>query len=531
MVLSDRSGNHEESNLEVSSSDDLNKDDRTSGRNTILRIIKIGLVVLVVGLILAIMATAVMYDHNERWENNHEQPAVMSVVAVDEDSTLVFYQDAIPDRMYDAYCVIDKKGRYERPPESLREAIGDPVDLYIVPGPNLQERRIFNTGDGVTTVYRSQQDNRSQSIRSSHLDAEYGTFDEPVTIIDNVSLDIYMFDAISSGSNIHVLVSNTSETSGQGDVMSVYYINSDDGGRTWNQRQLILSSPRRASYGHIFAQGDQVRILLIRDTDSTYPLPATNDMMFVSEDGGSTWDEPKVCTMGPLTRGRSLIYGTIDRDGNLFMFGQIDPNVHYQNPSLTFLYSISIDGMISRIGPIGDLLYIDLWGDYERSVTAPLFFHDETTDDQVMFLYSRRRPATNYLVRMDGSVAMSHVLPDKDRDTGISIPMKYENGWIYGIGLKRYTSTATGGCESWHNYEMRLQRMNVKTGGIEVLGKPYEVVQGHTDSEDEAYQVSMQVFSLLLIFSFLALLGIVTVLDNKKGSSSEPTRDYIEKSN
>ncbi len=499
---------------------------RTSGKDTILRASKLGLAIIIVVLIGLSVVTIASYESNERYENTKKAPALLHSAASDEDSTLVIYLDhSYHSPTYETFCVLDGEGSYEHPPKDLGKALPDFVPMVNYHNSfNLEDyTRFLDTGGGVVAIHLTSVDGVDYSLQCIPFVPDQGTFGEPIVAMREGLNYRYAFDATSTGQMVHVLVWNGSHTYSEEAGPNIYYTNSGNGGRTWGERELMLPSAWQVDSGHVFAHGDQVRLLLVGATDSMERDGPRNDLLFVSEDGGTTWEGPIVCTGDPLIRKPTLYHGTVDAAGNTFMFGRADTRDY----DLNNLYTISPEGTVARIAPIGVLQYIDLFGDSYSPPMIPLFFHDETTDEQLMFVLSTQRPDTHYLVRMDGTVAKAFRVPERERDLGIIQPTRYEDDWIYGMGVKGYS---IGECAVEPAFELRLFRMNVETGDVDILGKPYEVVYRHTDSEEETYDATMRSIFLLTLTTLVAL-GIMTLLARKYGSRPDLPMEHPAKFN
>ncbi len=469
--------------------------------------------------------TVATYQANERFENTKKVPALLHSAASDEDSTLIVYLDyGYKSPTYETFSVLDEEGSYEHSPKDLRAALPDFALMGHDNSLNLRTySRFLDTGDGVASLHLSSSDRYDWYVQCTRFEQDTGIFGQPVRATgQNLTYDFY-FDAIASEQDVHVLVWNRSHQYSVDPGPNIYYTNSHDGGRTWGQERLMLPGPWHAGYGHIFAHDDHVRILLMGATDSTERDPPRNDLLFVSEDGGANWAGPIVCSGDPIPMEPSLYHGTVDGAGNTFMFGRADTRDY----DLNNLYTISPEGTVARIAPIGVLQYVDVFGDSYSPPIVPLFFHDETTDEQLMFVLSTSRPDTHYLVRMDGTVAKAFRVPERERDLGIIQPTRYEDGWIYGMGVKGYS---IGECAVEPAFELRLLRMNVETGDVEVLGKPYEVVYRHTDSEEETYEATMEALLMLTLIT-IAALGVLTIVTWKYGTLPEQTMEQPAKFN
>jgi hypothetical protein len=468
-------------------------------------------------LALFLIINVVIYETGERYENTKKDYYFFEAVPVGTDSTLVLYEDHsyITDHFY-TLTVLDKDGRYEVPPSDLLRTVSDFVPSIGYDGWYLgTSSQVLPTKDEPVVLSFQDRLGKNIDLECLRFDQVRGDFKGAVEVMGEVPMFWYKFDAATSGSNVNVLFWNHSYSSLSVPGPNLFHVRSRDGGRTWDPPYLLLPGPWHTKYGQIFTRDDIVTIYLNGATNSTGYWPNGQDLILRSVDGGSSWERPIPCTGDVLPAEPDVIHGTIDDDGNVFMIVEKES----RNQGDVSIFRISPLGEVTSLPLPEELNRLDLTGSRSQTPTQPLFFDDAETGERLFFVYTRGyRSSSHHIIRLDGTVVKSFMVPNDEEGLGILMPTRYDGRFIYGIGVEDFY---IGRGSVRLTNEIRLLRMDVETGSMRVQGMPYRVVDRHTEEEEKAFKDRSAFLIDLLVLSLTSIV-VLLFISRRQRTFEEP---------
>ncbi|MCK5252402.1 MAG: hypothetical protein KAQ96_05610, partial [Thermoplasmata archaeon] len=486
--------------------------------------------VAVVILVALVLINLAFFGFDDELQNTRKEVSVLEAVDAGEDGTLVIWYDQAYKAPPFQHSVLDDKGRFTYEPRDLLQGQidYDPPNLY---GDNVRPgySRTVATDGGPITFTMERGAYGLYEVFSRSLDPTAGTYSEPVVVDRSVPVELMDFQVVASENEVHVLVLGYVNRSEEYFASNTYYVGSDDSGISWDTPVQLLPPPWQASKGMLFCYDDDVVAVVSAATDWTTGFAAPTHFMLRSSDGGATWSEPIECTDFPIPLDIVFARGTVDVDGSVFLIANYGQTERYYLRN-TCMIRISPTGEVRLLDMPEPKPFIDLIGGEETAPTVPLFYEDPATGERLMFITAgtARRwydPFQYYVMRLDGTVKEIHKVPGDDEGLAISITTRYEDGWVYGIGIEDFYA---GSCDVWRVAEIHYIKTDVETGKTKLVGMPYTIKDRTSDDDRTAYEArSLGLMGLLITVS--VFMALVTFLAWRRGELTDRSPEALKR--
>ena len=483
------------------------------------------------GLVLIIATLALVnlayFGIDGELSNTDKEVSVLEAVDAGEHGTLVLWYDQGYRQPPYQHSVLDAKGGYAYGPGDLSTSLGDYSPRMFEWGrPVHGWSRTVPTEEGPITFYIDRGQEGSHELFGQRLDPASGSYSGPVSVDGTSPVETMDFDVASSGNDVHVLsIGLINRTEGH-NGSNAFYFGSDDSGGSWSSPHALLPPPWQVSKGFLVCHGNEVAVLLVGADDWTGPSRDLRTWHLGSGDGGATWTDPLECDGAEQLEDVAIAHGTIDEDGSVLLVVDHE-DWYYDDPPQGQLVRVQPNGTVVSLPHPRSMPHVDMIGHLHDPPSMPLFFEDPSTGTRSVFVFgSDRRTLRHLVLDLDGNVRDSHDIPVEDRGLGISIPTRYEDGWVYGIGTEDFTA---GHCAVWTVSEIHYLRTNVETGETELLGMPYVIRERYTEEERDAFADRSIILMGLLVVTTAGLL-LVNLHAWRHGAGDGPTEEERRRS-
>lgn len=458
--------------------------------------IAIVFLIILVLLIGYLVIARMLYDDADRYENNDVDLKVWSAVPVGTNMTAALYRDSVVDRPHgytgnDVFVAfLDESGHYKCPPIYIPDV---PFEGGAIEHDGASTV-VHGTTSGITIVYRplEYQKLSSPTLRCIRVDALTGAITPWLEPVPGLDIWDYEFQSVQWGDVLHVLAWKHYENdlSYNG---SVIYARSLDAGRTWQPPMTILGENVSVNWTILTTREDAVSVLLFGVRDPVRGWNGSVDLLLQSSDGGASFGAPVLLAGDIVTKSMYRSYIAQNPEGPLLLL-----TYTYFGESLQRgLALIMPNGVVDRIipatsskVPIVELLIDDEHPRYFRADAYRVLTYEDPDYRIRLDTYSIDGDLIGTL-RTSRAVLRHHeIFYTRARD-----------GYREGITTRQVK--VSGGDMVVSATELLLVEEDIHTEAVTTLGKPYEVIYGHTDAEEEAYAKRT---SPVIIATWIALL-------------------------